>query len=216
MKVVIINFTYHPFTIDFHCKYLALSLSTYCAVLLRVERWESERAQGPMTSGEEADGVMEKLRVSSLRWHHIGTIGPVLSRGFEAYLTPFQFKEQIQKSFEVTLSKTEVYHCLLSTACYCPVTYYFYEGAASSNIEIIMIYFLFSIEITALIGRYKDDLLKGMYYIDGHKFLGHFKGALHQEAWVSHIEEQKKYGEHRDKVRSKFYTPCTLGDHLGR
>ena len=75
---------------------------------LRIEQWEYERAQNPTSSTEEADKVMEKLRISSLKWHHLGTIDPFRSRGFEAYLTPFQFKQQIMKSFEVSLTKSEV------------------------------------------------------------------------------------------------------------
>jgi hypothetical protein len=51
---------------------------------------------------------MDKLRASALKWHHSGGVDVFRARGFEAYLTPFQFKQQIERSFEVILSKAEV------------------------------------------------------------------------------------------------------------
>jgi hypothetical protein len=52
--------------------------------------------------------VLDKLRTSALKWHHSGKIENFRSSGFMAYLTPFQFKQQIQKSFELDLNKAEV------------------------------------------------------------------------------------------------------------
>ena len=55
--------------------------------------------------------------------------------------------------------------------------------------------------------KYRDDLQEGMYYIDGHKFLQHFKGTLQQgqETWANqttnHTTENTtgylNYGERR-------------------
>ena len=73
-----------------------------------MEQWEEERANIPGATPEEAHNVMEKLRVNALKWHHLGIVDQFRCRGFEAYLTPYQFKQQIQKSFEIVLTKAEV------------------------------------------------------------------------------------------------------------
>ena len=93
-----------------------LLTNTLFFIFSRVERWEAERSETPKSSMEEADKVMEKLRISSLKWHHLGSIDPFRARGFEAYLTPHQFKQQILKSFEISLTKVEVSIQLYSTS----------------------------------------------------------------------------------------------------
>ena len=52
---------------------------------------------------------MRKLEDAAFRWDHTNYIESIFANGFEAYLTPYDFKQQVEKSFKVRLTSAEVH-----------------------------------------------------------------------------------------------------------
>jgi hypothetical protein len=57
---------------------------------------------------EDSASAMRKLEEAAFRWDHTNYIESVFVSGFEAYLTPYDFKQQIERSFRVHLTGAEV------------------------------------------------------------------------------------------------------------
>jgi hypothetical protein len=57
---------------------------------------------------------MRKLEDAAFRWDHTNYIESMYVGGFEAYLTPYDFKQQIERSFRIHLTSAEV--CCLQKA----------------------------------------------------------------------------------------------------
>jgi phosphoserine phosphatase len=83
-------------------------LTCLCFISFRIQRWGTDRVASIASTIEEVLEVTDKLRVIALKWHHSGGVDVFRASGFEAYLTPFQFKQQIERSFEIILTKEEV------------------------------------------------------------------------------------------------------------
>jgi len=73
--------------------------------------WEAEQILN--FTNEDYCSAMEKLEQVALRWStdYDSSAQSGLS-GFEAYLTPYRFKLQIEKSFGVRLNGAEVTCCV--------------------------------------------------------------------------------------------------------
>lgn len=76
------------------------------ALYTRIKEWESSQ----ISNYTEADAVsaMRKLQDAAFRWDHTNYIESAYVNGFEAYLTPYDFKQQIERSFQLRLSGAEV------------------------------------------------------------------------------------------------------------
>ena len=63
-----------------------------------------------MNASAAADlkSVLEKLSTTALNWDNNSFIESVCTSGFECYLTPLQFKQQIDKSFGIKLTQSEI------------------------------------------------------------------------------------------------------------
>ena len=73
---------------------------------IRLKEWES--VQIAQSTTDDADRAFEKLAYAALRCDPSGFINRIKLQGFEKYLTPFEFKCQIEKSFDIKLSPGEV------------------------------------------------------------------------------------------------------------
>ena len=76
---------------------------SYC----RIKVWEAEQILN--FTDEDFSSAMDKLEQVALRWS--ADYDPSAQSGlagFEAYLTPYRFKLQIEKSFGVRLNGAEV------------------------------------------------------------------------------------------------------------
>jgi hypothetical protein len=51
---------------------------------------------------------MQKLKEAAFKWDPSNHIDALFIQGFEQYLTPYQFKQQIDKSFGIKLTGAEV------------------------------------------------------------------------------------------------------------
>lgn len=65
-----------------------------------------------VSAAVDLDSVLEKLSTTALNWDNNCFIESVCTSGFECYLTPLQFKQQIDKSFGIKLTQSEV-SCLM-------------------------------------------------------------------------------------------------------
>lgn len=52
--------------------------------------------------------MIKKLEEAAFKWDHTNYIESVYVNGFEAYLTPYDFKKQIDRSFGIRLTSSEV------------------------------------------------------------------------------------------------------------
>ena len=78
-----------------------------CVVYYRIKVWEAEQILN--FTSEDYSSAMGKLEQVALRW--TADYDPLAQSGlagFEAYLTPYRFKLQIEKSFGVRLNGAEV------------------------------------------------------------------------------------------------------------
>lgn len=90
---------------------LSLTLSVAVSWLLcgshrRIKQWESSQ----ISNYGEADtlSALRKLEDAAFRWDHTNYIESMYVGGFEAYLTPYDFKQQIERSFRIHLTGAEV------------------------------------------------------------------------------------------------------------
>ena len=72
---------------------------------IRLEQWRAEQIAS--FTNDDAERAMQKLRDVALTWDNSNFIDSICCSGFQAHLTPFEFKQQIEKSFGIRLSKGE-------------------------------------------------------------------------------------------------------------
>lgn len=73
---------------------------------VRIKEWEAAQ----ITKFKDSDYMtaMMKLKDAAFRWDPSNHIDSLFTQGFEAFLTPYQFKQQIDKSFGIKLTGAEV------------------------------------------------------------------------------------------------------------
>eukprot|EP01040_Poterioochromonas_malhamensis_P005369 gene5372-5756_t len=73
---------------------------------LRIKEWEAAQ----ITKFKDSDYMtaMMKLKEAAFRWDPSNHIDSLFTQGFEAFLTPYQFKQQIDKSFGIKLTGAEI------------------------------------------------------------------------------------------------------------
>jgi hypothetical protein len=86
--------------------FLTLFFSVYFLFIKRIKEWED--AQIKKYTDKDYISVMMKLREAAFNWDPTNHIESVFVRGFEAFLSPFQFKLQIEKSFNIKLTGAEI------------------------------------------------------------------------------------------------------------
>ena len=85
-------------------------LKSYCLAVCcrahRIKEWESSQ----ISNFTEKDMVsaMRKLEDAAFKWDHTNYIESMYVKGFEVYLTPYDFKQQIERSFKIRLTGAEV------------------------------------------------------------------------------------------------------------
>jgi hypothetical protein len=72
----------------------------------RIKEWED--AQIKKFSDKDYISAMVKLKDAAFNWDPSNHIDSVFTKGFEAFLSPYQFKIQIEKSFSIKLTGAEV------------------------------------------------------------------------------------------------------------
>ena len=86
------------------------NLKSYCLAVCcrahRIKEWESSQ----ISNFTEKDMVsaMRKLEDAAFKWDHTNYIESMYVKGFEVYLTPYDFKQQIERSFKIRLTGAEV------------------------------------------------------------------------------------------------------------
>jgi len=55
---------------------------------------------------------MAKLEDAAFKWDQTNYIESTYVKGFEAYLTPYDFKLQVERSFNIKLTGAEVCFCV--------------------------------------------------------------------------------------------------------
>lgn len=73
----------------------------------KVKEWEASQIADSFTN-EDTESVMKKLAEAALKWDPGDRIEALYIAGFQAHLTPFQFKMQIDKSFGLKLTNAEL------------------------------------------------------------------------------------------------------------
>jgi hypothetical protein len=71
----------------------------------RLEQWKKDQIAN--FTNEDVDSAMKKLSDIALRWDNSNFIDAISFSGFQAHLSPFEFKQQIEKSFGIRLTKGE-------------------------------------------------------------------------------------------------------------
>ena len=61
---------------------------------------------------------MKKLEAAAFKWDHTNYIECMYVSGFEGYLTPYMFKQQIESSFGIRMSGAEVQCVHLQSVVY--------------------------------------------------------------------------------------------------
>jgi len=61
-----------------------------------------------LSNPEDYESAIQKLQEAAFQWDPTNPLQAMYLQGFEAYLTAFQFKQQIDKSFGVKLTNGEV------------------------------------------------------------------------------------------------------------
>lgn len=82
--------------------------------MIRIKEWEA--AQIKKYSDNDYMTAMLKLKEAAFRWDPTNHVDSLFVQGFEAFLTPYHFKQQIEKSFGIKLTGAEV---LLFSSCVC-------------------------------------------------------------------------------------------------
>lgn len=72
----------------------------------RIKAWEAQQIS--QSSPEDYQSAMLKLSEAAFKWDPTNHIDSLFIQGFEAFLSPYQFKIQIDKSFGVKLTNGEV------------------------------------------------------------------------------------------------------------
>lgn len=156
--------------------------------LAKEREWQSEQVS--RCTVEEEDSAMAKLAHAALRCDPSSFINKIKLRGFEKYLTPFEFKHQIEKSFDMHLTPGE---------CGALMTKF-----GSTGLPIAGVKPSFSFSASA----------SQAHSIDGRLFLCRFF-VFQQETWKTHKTDTQIYAQRREKVLSMGqnldYLPKTLG-----
>lgn len=76
--------------------------------LCRIKEWESSQV-AKFTEYDTAS-AMVKLEDAAFKWDQTNYIESTYVKGFEAYLTPYDFKLQVERSFNIKLTGAEVCH----------------------------------------------------------------------------------------------------------
>jgi hypothetical protein len=80
-----------------------------CSSHRRVRKWEESNVADPTSyTFEDRNAAMTKLRAAAMRFDQSSAVNALCTRGFEEFLTNEQFKEQIRRTFEVSLTKEQV------------------------------------------------------------------------------------------------------------
>ncbi len=75
-------------------------------MLLRIREWESLQVSN-FTEYDTASALI-KLEKAAFKWDPTNYIEATYANGFEAYLSPIDFKIQIERSFKIRLTAAEV------------------------------------------------------------------------------------------------------------
>lgn len=73
----------------------------------RLKMWENSQVSVETNENDE-ERVFRKLALIALHWDNGATLSGAKLVGFDAYLTPFEFKQQLEASFELYLDKDEI------------------------------------------------------------------------------------------------------------
>ena len=73
----------------------------------RIQLWEKSQVSNESTEEHEQD-VFKKLAKVALHWDNGSNVAAAKLAGFDAYLTPFEFKVQLESSFDLYLDKEEM------------------------------------------------------------------------------------------------------------
>lgn len=169
--------------------------------LEKLKKWESE--QIAHSTAEESEHAMEKLAYAALRCDPSGFISHIKLQGFEKYLSPFEFKQQLEKSFDIRLTPGEVSK---RSNFFFFFTFFFCIDYCC--------WFIIIIKSGALLKKYST--LPGEYCVDGHLFLCQFY-VFQQEAWKKHKREMEVYAKRKERVNAMGQRMDTmLPKYLGR
>jgi len=81
--------------------------------IFRIKEWE--RSQIEKFSDTDYMSAMLKLKEAAFNWDPTNYIDSLTTEGFEAFLTSYQFKQQIEKSFGIKLTGGEVRRIVLQS-----------------------------------------------------------------------------------------------------
>jgi hypothetical protein len=76
-------------------------------LLSRIKEWEN--AQIKKFEDKDYMNAMLKLKEAAFNWDPTNHVDCLFVQGFEAFLSPYHFKQQIERSFGIKLSGAEVY-----------------------------------------------------------------------------------------------------------
>lgn len=130
----------------------------------KLKKWESEQVTEFTT--EDYDSAMHKLADAAFRWDPHNYIQCAAISGFEAFLSPYEFKMQVERSFNLRLTGAEV----------------------SASDEVHFNSSNFSVVQTgSLISSFSTR--EGEYCVDGYLFLKKFR-SLQSLGWENHEKIQ--------------------------
>ena len=72
---------------------------------LRLEQWKKDQIAN--FTNTDIESAMKKLSAVALRWDNSNFIDAISLSGFKQFLSPYEFKTQIEKSFGIRLTKGE-------------------------------------------------------------------------------------------------------------
>ena len=84
--------------------------------MCRIKEWES--SQVSKFTEYDTISAMAKLEDAAFKWDQTNYIESTYVKGFEAYLTPYDFKLQVERSFNIKLTGAEVRYLALCHTVY--------------------------------------------------------------------------------------------------
>lgn len=138
----------------------------------------------------DTQSAMDKLEVAAFKWDQTNYIEATYVNGFEAFLTPYDFKLQIDRSFGVRLTGAEVSnstcsHWLLSYSwVICPVSSF--------------------LQLGSIIKKYSTR--PGDHCIDGYLFLKHFCSLRDKK--------QREFEASKVRFQQKKERILNMGQHI--
>ncbi len=136
--------------------------------------------------------AMMKLKDAAFRWDPSNHIDSLFTQGFEAFLTPYQFKQQIDKSFGIKLTGAEV-----------KALFQFISGFLTIN----------SPQIGSLVSEFSTR--EGDCCVDGYLFLKRFS-SLQRVGWHEHEQQFDVFRKLKQRTLKMGQNPHILPKMLGR